>query len=76
MGKNSQLHKKAFERVIYLNCVVLAMSNNIKILDDRRYVFREDKPSIGILRGLNSVNLKIMVQKFLNLLFLFEADRK
>ena len=43
-----------FERVIYADCVVLPMSNNITILDDTTYVFIAGKPSIGILRGLHS----------------------
>ena len=48
------IFKKLFKRVIYVNCIVLGMSNNITILDDAKHVIIVDNPSIDIIRGLRS----------------------
>ena len=59
--------KKILERVIYVNCIILAMSNNITILDDIKHGTIVDNPLIDILRGLPSMTqdskeiLKIIV---------------
>lgn len=65
--------EETFERVKYINCVVLAMSNNINIIDDTKRVFIVDKPSIDATRSLASVNLKIPSMKFSVLLFILGA---
>ncbi len=66
--------KKIFERVIYIHCVVLAMSSNINILDDTKHVIIADKPSFEVVRGLFSRSLKIPLTTFSKLLFLFGVD--
>ena len=53
------IFKKLFRRVIYVNCIVLGMSNNITILDDAKHIIIGDNPSIDIIRGL-----RFMVQTF------------
>lgn len=52
------------------------MSNNIKILDDTKYVVIADKPLIEIVRGLSLGSLEIPLAKFSKLLFLFGVDSK
>ncbi|TVP39428.1 hypothetical protein NARC_150022 [Candidatus Nitrosocosmicus arcticus] len=69
--------KNLFERVIYVNCVLLAMSNNINILDNiKKYVILADQPSVGIVRGLPSVTLEILLKKFSKLLFFLGVGNK
>lgn len=68
--------KKIFERVIYINCVLLAMSNNINVLDDTKHVIIADKPSIDVVRGLPSWSLEIALTKFSKLSFLIRVDSK
>jgi hypothetical protein len=60
--------EKLLERVIYIYCISLAMSNNTTILDDTKHVIVADKPSIDIVQGSPSKtresfkeNLKIIV---------------
>jgi len=75
--ENSANFTNFFERVIHVNCVVLAMSNNINILDDtEKYVILADKPSVGMVRGLPSVTLVISIKKFSKILFFFGVGSK
>jgi len=46
---------KLFERIIYANCIILAMPNNITIFDDTKLVIIVDNPLIDVTRGLPSM---------------------
>ncbi|WP_186434277.1 hypothetical protein [Candidatus Nitrosocosmicus arcticus] len=53
------------------------MSNNINILDNiKKYVILADQPSVGIVRGLPSVTLEILLKKFSKLLFFLGVGNK
>lgn len=57
LEKKSKI-KKIFERVIYIDCIVLGLPNNITILDDAKHVIMADNPLIDIVQRSPSMTRK------------------